>query len=255
MAKSNPKLHQIVAIEADIRNQSTKDLTDQYHKIQKADALIGLYHEYQPVREDGEKFDAERRALQVRLPEVLEEVQRIMIKQVDIVATRDIANTAAKADIVLDDGTVLAMGLPSPFLLWLEKKLDDLHAVATKLPTLPADTEWEWNKEQYCFKNKHEVKTTKTSKIQEPLVLYQATDKHPAQTQLITRDQTIGHWNKNTYHGALPVAEVKAFKERVEKLQKAVKLARERANQVEAPEQNVGANILNYIFSEVLRKR
>jgi hypothetical protein len=243
-----PKLHQILAIETTARAQSQKDLTKIYHGLEKPDMLTGQFNEYQPLKEDGMKLPSERKALQVRVKDVIKQAVDTMSKAFDIVAVRDFANTSAKSDVVMPDGSVLLKDAPAPYLLWLEKQITDLHTVICKLPTLPADTEWEWDTNQNCFKNKYEVKTAKTEKVQEPLVLHPPTPEHPAQTQMITRDVIAGYWTKTTYHGAIPISEVRAMKERAETLLAAVKMAREKANQVEAPDQKVGSQLLNYVF-------
>lgn len=243
-----PKLHQILAIETAVRTQTQKDLTKVYHGLDKIEMLTGQFNEYQPIKEDGMKLPAERKGLQVRVKDVIKNAMATIEKSFDIVAVRDFANTKAIADVVMQDGTVLLKDAPAPYLLWLEKQITDLHTVITKLPILPADTEWDWDPAQECYRNRHEVKTIRNEKVQEALVLYPAKDQHPAQTQLITKDVIAGHWTKTTYSGALPMPEVRAMKERAETLLAAVKLAREKANQVEAPDQKVGAPLLKYIF-------
>lgn len=245
------KLHQILAVESGIRNQTQKDLTELHQKLQKAELLEGLYHEYQPAKEDGEKFPAERKSLQVRVPDVIKDTIAILEKQFDITAVRDFANTAARADVVLENGTVLLKDAPAPYLLWLEHKMDDLHTFVCKMPTLPADIEWDWDKNQNCWKNRHEIKTVKTAKIEYALTLVAPTKEHPGQAVPKVRDENVGHWTKTRYSGAIPVPDQKAMKDRVEALQKAVKVAREKANQVEIKDDlKVGGPLLQFVFGK-----
>jgi hypothetical protein len=239
-------------VEAGIRNQSQKDLTEAHHGLQKAEMLQGIYREYQPTSDSGEPIPSERQLLQTRVPEVIRRTAEIMERTFDVIATRDFANMVAKADVLLEDGTKLAEGVPAPYLLWLEKRLDDLHTFVTKLPTLPADTEWDWDTSQMCYKNKHEIKTVKTAKIAYPLVLHPATDKHPAQVVEKAKDETVGHWTAHKYSGAITVNARYEMKERVETLQKAVKFAREKANEVEVTDKEVGKPILKFIFGEFM---
>jgi tetrahydromethanopterin S-methyltransferase subunit G len=51
------------------------------------------------------------------------------------------------------------------------------------------------------------------------------------------------------FSGALPAKRVNELLERVEKLQQAVKFAREEANNQEADEQKIGRSVLNYLFA------
>jgi hypothetical protein len=244
------KLHQILAVEAGVRNQAQKDLTEAHHGLQKTEMLQGIYREYQPAAEGGDKLPSERKLLQARVPEVIRETVAILEKTFDVTATRDFANIEATADVVVE-GKVVIKGAPTTYLLWLEKRLDDLHTFVCKLPTLPADTEWVWDEHQNCYRNKHEIKTQRTAKIAYPLVLAPATKEHPAQVVKETRDEIVGWWTTILYSGALPVQDVKAMKERVEELQKAVKYAREKANEAEVKDVKVGGAILKYVFGKL----
>lgn len=249
------KLHQIIPLEKSIRTQAEKDLTEAHHGLMKEALLTGQYREYQKLAEDGMNLPPERVALQVRAREAIERTFAVMARKFDITATRDWANMHAKADLAID-GVTLIKDAPATYLLWLENQLENLHTFVTKLPSLPADTEWVWDNDQNCYRNKHEIKTAKTEKVQEPIVLYPATKEHPAQTQLAVRDKVVGYWTTHKYSGALPVPMIQAMKARVEALQRAVKLAREKANGVEVEDQKVGEQILSYIFAEtVLAKK
>ena len=67
--------------------------------------------------------------------DLIRDVQADIERMFDLVATKDFANTEAKADIVVDN-QVLVTGVPATYLLWLEKELTDLHTFITKLPVL-----------------------------------------------------------------------------------------------------------------------
>ncbi len=243
------KLHQILAVESNIRNQTQKDLTKFHQALEKDGLLKGINKTYVPIKEDGEQLPPERESLQVRVPDVLKEVAAILEKQYDITAIRDFANTNAKADVTLPDGTVLLTNAPAPYLLWLEGRLEDLHTFVAKLPTLPADIEWAWDNNQNCYRNKHEIKTVKTAKVEYSLVLLEPTKEHPGQAVPKIRDENIGWWTTIKYSGAVPVPDQKAMKDRVETLVKAVKMAREKANQVEVNDDlKVGGKLLKYVF-------
>ena len=51
------------------------------------------------------------------------------------------------------------------------------------------------------------------------------------------------------FSGALPAQRVNELLARVEKLQEAVKYAREEANDIEADEQKVGDRVFGYLFA------
>ena len=77
----------------------------------------------------------------------------------------------------------------------------------------------------------------------------EATDKHPAQVEVYYEDVTVGYWRTVKFSGALPGQRVNELLERVEKLQQAVKFAREEANNTEASDQKVGEKLLSYLFA------
>lgn len=81
-------------------------------------------------------------------------------------------------------------------------------------------------------------------------VLYDATEHHPAQTQMITDDMVIGHWTTVKFSGALPRPVKKRMLDRIGTLQDAAKFARVQANSMEAKDQRVGAKVLRYVFGD-----
>jgi len=241
------KLHQILAVESGVRTQAQKDLTAAHHGLQKAEMISGYQKSYEPLKEDGDKLPTEGKLLQTRVPDVIRGTAAILERMYDVTATRDYGTSRARADVVVD-GAVLLKDVPVTFLLWLEKKLEDLHTFVTQLPTLPADTEWTWDAAQNCWKNRHEIKRARTNKIVYPLVLYEATKEHPAPVKEITKDEVVGYFTEILYNGGLQMQDVKNLKERVEKLQESVKFAREKANELEIVDQKVGGTLLRYVF-------
>lgn len=243
-----PKLNQILAIEKGTKDRCQGFLTNAYQQLQKADLLSGISRTYQRVDEDGERFPDEAKRVQLRTNEVIESLTREMTDLFDVTAAKDYANTKAVGDVVLDDGTKLLEGVPATYLLWLEKRLVDLHTFVTKLPELSSAENWAFDATQNCYKSdSHE--TAKTKKLPRAFVKYEATKEHPAQVDLVTEDKVTGYWTTVNYSGALPAKRIAELKSRVERLQAAVKFAREQANLVEAPRQKMGEKVLGYLFA------
>ena len=165
----------------------------------------------------------------------------------DVVATREKTNTVAKASIVLDGDTLVA-DVPANVLLFLEKQLVDLVTFIRKLPTLdPAET-WHYDSASDCYVTEP-TQTTRTKKIPKNHVLAAATDKHPAQVQMYHEDVVAGTWTTRKFSGALEVRVVSDMLARVQKLQAAVKMAREEANTCEAVDLKIGDKVLGYVFA------
>ena len=164
----------------------------------------------------------------------------------DVTATKDVANGLARADVVVE-GTILLSQVPVTYLLFLEKQLVDLHTFVKKLPVLDASETWVFDQSADCWSTEP-VQTVKTKKIPRNHVKAEATEHHPAQVDVYYEDVVVGHWRTVKFSGALPAKRVNELVERVEKLQQAVKYAREEANNLEVQDVKVGASVLNYVF-------
>ncbi len=240
-------LNQVIAVEKSVKTRVNNEVTSLYHTAQKPGLFEGFTKTYQPKTEGDETFPAEGARVQFNVNDVLRQVGNKLTELFDVTATKDYANCTAKADVVVD-GVVLAKDAPATFLLFLEKQLTDLHTVTAKLPVLDPSQEWQFDSNASLFKSPA-TQTAKTKKVTKALVLYPATDKHPAQTAQVAEDVITGYWNQMKMSGAVPENRKRSLMEKIEKLQKAVKFAREQANMVEAPEKNVGEKLFSWLFS------
>lgn len=241
-----PKLNQLLAIEKQTKENTRKQLTALYQQLQKTTLTVGLTRLYSPIDDEGEKFPDEVSQVQIRVPEVLQEVSRLSADLFNVTFCRDLANCEAKADIEID-GQVILADVPATYLLWLEKQLTDIHTVVVALPTLSADHTWEFDENQNCYRSESSERA-KTKKVPKPFVKAEATKEHPAQVDVVHDDVVTGYWQQTSYSGALPRKEAQALRERVEKLLAATKMAREKANLVDAPKMVASKAIFEYLF-------
>ncbi len=241
------KLNQVIAIEKGAKNRLYAAITELHKNAQKPDLYYGFNKSYEPKEEGGEQFPPEQKKVLMRSDDVLSETKKLFTEFLDITATKDFANVTAKADVIVG-GNTLIKDVPVPYLLFLEKQLTDLRTFVDKMPVLDESDDWRKDDATGLFKTEP-TKTHRTSKVQEAIVLYDATEKHPAQTQLITKDVIVGYWNQTKQSGAITRGDKRKLLERIESVLSAVKSAREEANSVEAPEKKVGENILGYIFA------
>ena len=128
-----------------------------------------------------------------------------------------------------------------------QKQLAELRGFVSRLPVLDAAEEWIFDSNASLYKTAPS-ETTRTKKIQTPIVLHPPTKEHPAQTQLITEDRIVGHWKTVKHSGALPEPLKRTILERIEKLSDAVKVARETANAVEATPQKIGRRVFEFLL-------
>jgi hypothetical protein len=242
-----PKLNQIIAVEKGIKSRSMQELTEAHHALQKPALLSGISRTYRPKDEEGETLPPESTKVQVKAQEMIRKTAEVLQKLFDVTATKDWANCKAKADIVVD-GAVLLAQVPATYLLFLEKQLVDIYTFVRKLPVLDDADTWVFDPSADCWATEP-VQTLRTKKVPRNHVKAEATEKHPAQVDVYYEDTTVGYWRTVKFSGALPAQRVNALLERVEKLQQAVKFAREEANNSEVEEQKVGEVIFNYLFA------
>ena len=243
------KLNQIIALEKGIKSQSYATVSELHKLSQKPELFSGLVKTYQKRDEESEDLPSEHKKVQFTVPQVLKSTQDALSDICAITARKEWSNCAAMANILVD-GVPLAHGVPVTYLLFLEKQLTDLRTFIDKLPVLDGNEDWHDDPNTGLYRTEA-VQTHRTKKVQRPLVLYDATKEHPAQTQLVTEDIIAGYWNTVKYSGAMPLPQKVAMAERVEKLLRAVKEARETANGIEEVQvPAVGEDVLGYVFGK-----
>jgi hypothetical protein len=215
----------------------------------KTPLLNGLTRNYQPKDDEGETLPGEYQKVQLTVQKLNADLIESLSRQIDVNATVDRANTAAAADVVFGPvgaGFILT-DVPITTLMYLEKQLQEVKAYISKLPVLDPSVDWSWDAKAGYFKSK-ETQTHRTVKVTKPIVLYPATEKHAAQTQLITEDEINGYWTTQRLSGALPAEEIRAMLSRVEAVIEAVVRARAEANEIAVDDVKMGKDILTFIF-------
>lgn len=241
------KLNQIIAVEKGIKSEAMRDLTDAHQMLQKPAMLSGISRTYRPKDEEGEQLPPESTKVQIKAEEIIRTTVAVLTKLFDVTATKDWTNGLAKADVVVD-GMVLLTQVPVSYLLFLEKQLTDLHTFVKKLPTLDASETWTFDNSTDSWATEP-MQTSKTKKIPRNHVKAEATEHHPAQVEVYYEDVVVGYWRTVKFSGALPASRVNELLERVEKLQQAVKFAREEANSLEVVDQKIGDKVFQYLFA------
>ena len=240
------KLNQVIAVEKGVKSRVFGSLSEIYKKFQKATLFSGMSRQYQKKDEEGEDYPSENTRVQASATQLLDDVKIAMSELLNITAQKDWANCHAKADIVVD-GTVLLEQVPSTYLLFLEKQLNDLKDELAKIPELDPAHAWNFDAAANLYKADPTV-TSKTRKVPKVIVKYDATEHHPAQTELIHTDEVVGTWKTVLQSGAMPPFQKKELQERVKKLIQAVKFAREEANGALAPKQEIAEALFSYLF-------
>ncbi len=242
------RLNQVLAIEKDVKTRSYAAVGETYKTLQKPDLFDGFHKEYQSDDDDGEKLPSEAKRVQFVARSMVEEAAERMSELFKVVLSKDVTNTTASADVIVDD-VVMLEAVPPTHLLFLEKQLKDIRAVFSAIPVLDPSEDWTYDDAAGLYKSAAR-ETTRTKKTQKPIVMYDATEQHPAQTQLITEDIGVGTWKLVRQSGAMRKEDRDALVRRVDVFSRAVKEARERANQEPVPESvaDIGSAIFDYIL-------
>lgn len=244
------KLNQLIAILNQRKAKVAKEVTEVYHLLQKSDLVKGIARDYQPTDEEGEKLAPERKSVQMTTQTALTSSRKSWELLLDSVATQDSANCDAKADVIVR-GTVLLPAVPVTHLLFLEKQLTDVRTLLGSIPTLPTEKLWKWSDNHGCYVTDEEL-TSKTKKIEKPVVLYEATKEHPAQVKISTEDIIVGWWHTVHMSGAMPAQKKAELLDRVDQVLEAVKQARERANEMAVVEVKEGKPLFDFILNSIL---
>ena len=241
------KLNQILALEADAKRHAQTAVAQANQTLGNAHLLSGLSRTYQPNDDDGERLPPESTRVQATADETIKTLSGELVRLFDLTATKDYANTEARADVVVDGRTLVA-GVPATHLLFLEKQLSELEGFVRRLPTLDPAERWSRDEAQGLWATEP-VQTVRSKKVPKNHVMAEATKEHPAQVQVYHEDVPVGRWTLVKFSGALPAPRVQDFLARVRALQAAVKTAREEANMHQVTDQKVGESLLGYLFA------
>ncbi len=243
-----PKLNQVIAIEKTVKARVKEELDALYKLIQKATLFDGFHKTYTVTREGEEQAAPETKRVQQTASTVLARLRERYGELFSVVAQKDAANLEATGDVSTSDGAVLATSVPTTTLLFMEKQLAELHTFVSKLPTLDPAEDWRLDAVRGMWVTEP-TRVVRTKKVQRPIVLYDATKEHPAQTQLVSEDIPVGAWEQVKVSGAMPEPERARLLGRIDEALRAVKFAREQANTTNAPPVAVGEVVLNWIFA------
>lgn len=241
------KLNQIIAIASGKKASCIAAVTEIYKTLQKVDLFNGIKRVYQPLDEEGEKLPPETKIIQQKVVNVLAEASNMFADMFDVIAIQEYANCKARADIKVGE-TVIAQNVPVTYLMFLEKQLDNIKSLISKVPVLSTDVNWTRSESDGTIYVADTIVTTRTKKLPKAFVKVPATDKFPAQVEVFNEDIIVGNWSKTDTSSAISIRERDAMLKKVDSLRDAVKIAREEANSVSVDKVEIGKAITSFIF-------
>lgn len=244
------KLHEILAVEGDLGTEKKKMVDEANVAFTKKKNLFTGQLKSLTMFDDSRSNENTNEQLEVEttVKEKLDWVTSSIKRYWDACLQKETTNQSACADVVIGDRTLLK-NVPATFLLKLESELKSLRGLCENIPT--RDPGFKWEKATQEGKDifiAARDDSFKTEKAMHHKVLVEPTENHPAQIEKWTEDQKVGRYTHRMFSGMISSAEKSDILGRVDKLLRAVKKARQRANEAEVKNVSVDEGVFSYIF-------
>ncbi len=241
------RLHEILAVEGGLKataEKVIKEAADTFTK--KRGHFLGQHRNYEKLQEETLQYADESKKLETTVHQKLNYVKSHFTKALDATFQKEMTNTGAKADIVID-GKDIAKDIPATYLLHLETKFKELRSMYAVIPTLDPGKDWKKDETQENVYVSSDTEQYKTEKVIKPLVLHPATKEFPAQVDKISLDTIVGKWKTKNMSGALSPLQKSQLLGKIDTLIRAIKQARMRANSVAVIQLEIGKTLMEYI--------
>lgn len=219
-----------------------------YTAFTDAAALEGERSTYLPAILDGDKLPPENTRVKANARDLIGAARDAWEKFFDAVATKEFGNCnpAARADILDQDGQPIVENATLPFLIRLDKLLDDVRKLVEKAPVLPPSEVWV--EERDGIWETAPVKHPDERVIPKFVLAHEPTTEHPAVVQWYDDKKLLGTWETVRYHGGVQAAWKQQTLDRIDFLRSSAKKAIHQANLAEVTEQQAGTQIMAYLF-------
>ena len=252
------KLQELLAVEKNYENQAGKTRSELQRTFTDKKHLFAMKIVTFKPNTEGSKTETESQSdIQTTVKKEIEWLSPILAKALDASHQIDVANTIAKADVVTEDGETLLSNVPATSLLRLEHRLDELRNLIVSIPTLdPAKGFLPDDQKGPGYYKAAEVNKHRTKKEFKPVVIVPPTVQHPAQVEKLYEDVSIGNVQEQEWSSMITPAKKAQILDQLDKLSRAVKKARARANEqeVDVKGSKIGQALLDYIFKPLNEK-
>jgi hypothetical protein len=245
------KLHEIIAVAGDRDAAATAVIDETVTTFQKRpEHFLGKASRYVPFDEaDAATAEEASKEIVTTVRDKLTHCFSVVMKAVDVTASRDATNCLAKAAVIID-GKEITGELPATTLLMLESQLKKWNEVMLAIPTLAPGRAWalDPDKGKGVYVDTNPEAKFRTKKVIMSKVLVEATKEHPAQIDKWPEDVKIGKITDTTWSSMVSPAEKSALIGRVQELIAAVKQARQRANCQEVVQVDVAKSLVEFVL-------
>lgn len=187
-----------------------------------------------PENQATEAAAREHKEVVTTVIETMDYALKMWLRAEDVQFQKNHTNQRATGTVMWE-GKPLLQDMPVDQLLGLEARLTKIRELFMAIPTLDASVVWEGDPQAGIGRwvTKEPIETAKTEKRVFPIIMHPATDKHPAQIQVASKDDPVGLFTQIKRSGAATAAEKAACIQNIDTLIVEVKRARMRANETE----------------------
>jgi len=251
------KLHELLAVEGDLEGSYKKILEEAKVTFsKKADHFFGFFRKCNMYDEDIAAPPDEFKEMDTTVQAKLNYAEDFITRYLDAVLQKEKTNQGAISDLIVD-GVAIGKDLPATFLLGLETRLKAVRGMYELTPTLPPGVKWakDESRGEHVYVTEHPEEKPKGAKTFMHKVLVPAQfpkegeggQSLPAQIEKWEETKNVGMYVKTIWSGMISPAEKSAILGRIDKLIRAVKKARQRANSTEVVKITIGKEIFDFI--------
>lgn len=246
------QLHELLAVEQSLATNAVACAKSVARNLAGKTLFSGLTKSHERFSDEEQHLVAatEVKEVQSTVDAQLDFLATEMSKYFDTYAAKEATNQTAKADIVID-GRTLVSDVPATVLLGMESKLSQLVELYKNLPTLDSSVAWEAAPEAALpgiFRTKHATETFQTQTEKKYNVVVQPTQHQAAVVDKYDEVTNVGKYTRVDFSGAITSFDKAERLARLNALIRAVKKARQRANQAEIISfDNFGSALFDYV--------
>ncbi|MCP4131909.1 MAG: hypothetical protein GY754_13105 [bacterium] len=245
------KLHELLAVEQDRKNKANRVIGECKNAFsQKSDNFDGMVKHYIALEEDSEQIPDEVKEMVSTVKDQLGSNLETIIAGIDANISKEETNCSntVKAELIV--GEVNFGTFSATSLLAMESHLNKLREMYLAIPALDHTRKWDFDEKVGVYTTDPEVKF-RSIKRPKVIVKYDATEKHPAQTELLHLDFQVGKYETVYSSGKISARQKSELLQRLDKLVEAVKVARSKANDVEVNNIKIAEKLFDFIHKDI----
>jgi hypothetical protein len=247
-------LHQLLAVKADLEREGGRILAESINTFtKKAEHFDGVMKVYESKDAEGDQIPPETKEIVTTVSDKIKYTQGSVVKAIDARVSMEETNASGTVNAELKVGDKSFGTFSAISLLALEEWLEKVRALYKEIPTLDPTKHWDADTSAGAnrYKTPEEIKF-RTVKKNKPLVLAPATDKHPAQVQLVQDEEQVGQYKTTYSSGRITPSQKSDLLQKIDDLILAVKDAKAKANTAQVNQIKIGDDLFNFINDGIL---